>query len=81
MTPRVRQYADEIAFWHGTTPAAIFGRKRDNAVAVARGDVMRRLRSDGFGTVQIGRWLGRDHSTVSYWTNDRVRATKLGATA
>lgn len=66
-TPRVLQYAEEIAFWHGVEPAAVLGPSRDRRNSRARGDVMRRLRSEGFTSVQIGRWLNRDHSTVLYW--------------
>lgn len=73
MTPRVRRYAADIAFWHGIQPAQIFSLTRGRLpVATARADVMRRLRADGFHTHQIGRWLGRDHSTVVYHTSPRA---------
>jgi chromosomal replication initiation ATPase DnaA len=67
MTPRVRQYIAEIAFWHGLPAAAIIAPSRARgAVMDARTDVMRRLHDNGFSTSQIGRWLQRDHSTVIY---------------
>ncbi len=68
MTPRVRSYARDIAFWHGVPVSAILSDNIKRPIARARGDVMRRLRADGFSTPQIGRWLKRDHSTVIYWT-------------
>lgn len=72
-TPRVRQYVDEIGFWHGIPASAILSRAQGHHVSHARADVMRRLRKEGFSVVQIGRWLDRDHSTVTYWTTDRHR--------
>lgn len=66
MTPLVHRYADEIGFWHGVGPRDIFSRSRRQSTASARADVMRRLRSDGFSLSQIGRWQGRDHTTVLF---------------
>lgn len=77
MTPRVRYYVAEAAAWHGVEAEAIVGRSRRRKHCLARAHVMRWLRRDGFSTVQIGRWLGRDHSTVTHWTaegrRERVR--------
>lgn len=78
MTPRVRLYAEEIGFWHGVKPRAIMSRSQKRPVAHARGDVMRRLRRDGFTTTQIGKWMGRNHATVVYWTRPEFRARRLG---
>ena len=69
MTPRVRLYAEQAASDHRVTADAILSASARRPVARARGDVMRRLRADGFTVTQIGRWLGRDHSTVSHWTH------------
>jgi chromosomal replication initiation ATPase DnaA len=66
MTPRVHQYVQEAAAEHGTYPQAILGRCRLRTVYRARQQVMRRLRADGFSYTQIGRWIGRDHTTVMY---------------
>ena len=71
MTPRVRRYARDIAFWHGIPASEILSSNIKRHVALARGDVMRRLRREGHTTTQIGRWLKRDHSTVVYWTGAR----------
>jgi len=65
----VHSFADEIGFWHGVGPRDILSRSRRPHIAAARADVMRRLRSRGFTTNQIGRWLERDHSTVVYHTS------------
>jgi len=68
LTPRVRRYASDIAFWHGVSERDIFSRTRAQPFAIARADLMRRLRRDGFSYTQIGRWLQRDHTTVIHHT-------------
>ncbi len=68
MTPRVHQYIEEIGFWHHVSADLTLSKTRVRQVGVARGDIMKRLRDDGFSTPQIGRWLGRDPSTVNHWT-------------
>ncbi len=73
MTPRVRAYAEEIGFWHGVPASKILSPSHEHHASHARGDLMRRLRAEGFSTVQIGRWLHRDHSTVVYWTRNGYR--------
>jgi chromosomal replication initiation ATPase DnaA len=68
MTPRVDFYALVAGVRYNVARAEIFGRSRRVPVARARREVMRRLRDDGFTTTQIGRWMGRDHSTVIHAT-------------
>lgn len=73
MTPRVRSYAWEAANRNGVSVHAIFSRTRTVPVVAARNEVMRRLRwQDGFTTSQIGRWMGRDHSTVIHATRGLI---------
>jgi chromosomal replication initiation ATPase DnaA len=67
MTPRVKSYAEEISFWHDVPVEQVLSKSRFRKLAYARGDIMRRLRADGFSTPQIGAWLGKDHSTVIHW--------------
>lgn len=64
MPVRVFGHAIEAALDHGTTVSAILSRDRTAIVSRARRAVMHRLRQEGATTTQIGRWLGRDHSTV-----------------
>lgn len=68
MTDRLIIYATESAYWHNVTVREIMGRGRSHSVVAARKAVMRQLRADGFSTSQIGRWMGRDHSTVVHAT-------------
>jgi hypothetical protein len=64
MTPRVRQYAADVAAAHGVTAETIFSESRKGPAARARRQLYQRLREDGFSSSQIGHWLGRDASTV-----------------
>lgn len=64
MTPRVREYCRDAADQFGITPEMVMARGRRNNACAARKLVMRRLRADGFTYPQIGRWMGRHHTTV-----------------
>lgn len=73
MTPRVRRYVIEAASRNGVDPCAILSPSRQRPVVIARTEVMRRLRwQDRFTTTQIGRWLGRDRTTVSHATRGLI---------
>jgi hypothetical protein len=63
-TPRVRQYAAEIAAEHDIAVDALLSRSRKPTLHAARCKLYRRLSGDGFNSIQIGRWVGRDPSTV-----------------
>jgi chromosomal replication initiation ATPase DnaA len=65
-TDRVRGYAREEAMRFGTTAGRILSKSRKWEDVSARAAVMRRLREDGFSLSLIGRWMGRDHTTVGY---------------
>ena len=64
MTPRVHNYARQLAERHNVTVEDVLGRSRKPQLVRARRELMQRLRDDGFSLWQIGRWLGRDHKTV-----------------
>jgi hypothetical protein len=66
MTPRVRQYAAELAAEHMISAEALMSRSRVEPVAAARLQLYRRLSDDGFNSLQIARWLGREGSTVRH---------------
>ena len=68
MTPRVDFYALVAGVRHNVRRTEIFSPSRRLPVLRARKEVMIRLRADGFSTTQIGRWMGRDHSTVIHAT-------------
>lgn len=72
-TARVAEYAAEAAQRHGVTANAVLGRDKRAAPCAARREVMCRLRAEGFRTTQIGRWMQRDHSTVSQMTSNYRR--------
>ena len=63
-TVRTLSYVYEESRARGVPVELVMSRSRRRSAVRARQAVMRRLRADGFSTVQIGRWLGRDHSTV-----------------
>lgn len=64
MTPRVQRYAEEAGAYFGVAADEILSPVRRAKVVRARWAVMRRLSAAGFSSVQIGRWLQRDHATV-----------------
>lgn len=64
MTPRVRQYAEEAAQRFDATAEDILGPSRRRGPFLGRRAVILRLRADGFSFPQIGRWLGRHHTTI-----------------
>jgi chromosomal replication initiation ATPase DnaA len=64
VTPRVRHYTTRAAALFGMDPEQVFMRRRSVDYVIARALVWDALRADGFSYSQIGRWTGRDHSTV-----------------
>lgn len=61
---KVRQIVEAVAAQHGVKPQDILGPDRTHYVAMARQEVMYHARLAGLSLAQIGRALGRDHSTV-----------------
>jgi hypothetical protein len=67
MTPRVRQYAAEEGARFGLSADQVLTINRGcPAASKARRNIMVRLASERFTPGQIGRWLGRNTSTVRY---------------
>lgn len=68
MTPRERHMAivERIAGRHFLTVATIMGNRRDRMASRARNEIYAELNAQGLGLMQIGRLLGRDHSSVFY---------------
>lgn len=70
--PRVRAIIRSAALEHGVTPADILGDSRSRKITRARWEAMEACRElvmpggDNPSFPQIGRWFGRDHSTVMY---------------
>jgi len=54
----------EVAEECGISPATILGRDKTAPIARARQIVMFEARKAGFSLTQIGRVLGRDHTTI-----------------
>lgn len=50
----------------GTTPAMVRGFRRDAAARTARRRAIAEMREAGASSVEIGRALGRDHTTILY---------------
>jgi hypothetical protein len=55
---------DEVSFVHGVSRDDILGDRRFKPIAHARQHAMWLLSDWGYGLAEIGRKLGRDHSTV-----------------
>ncbi len=57
---------ESVADRHGISVAALLSRRRSQLFAVARQDLMSCLWASGLAYAEIGRLLGRDHTTVIY---------------
>ena len=72
LPPRIAGIIAQVAVEHGVSVKDILGPSRVRKITRARQEAMRTVRSleRDDGTVpslpQIGRWFGRDHSTVSH---------------
>lgn len=67
IAPAIRRMADiaaEVATENLLSLAEIRSRAKMNAVARPRQEAMLRMIEAGYSTTQIGRFFGRDHSTV-----------------
>jgi len=65
-TPRERNLADIglVALRHGFTRQDILSTCKTKKLVLARQDCIAMFRSRGLSTPQIGRIMGRDHSTI-----------------
>lgn len=78
-TPRARWEVmlAEVAEKHGVTSGDILGRERIRKIVAARHEICRRLHAElGIGYKEIGRRLGRDHTSVMYACGCRVGSAK-----
>lgn len=67
LTERVRDHVvGEVARKYRLTPEAILGRRRCRTVSWPRQEVMWRLRELGYSFPEIGRVMGRDHTTAMH---------------
>lgn len=57
---------EDVAARHGLRPIDIRGARRAAFIAHARQEAMAMMNAAGFTTTQIGRFLNRDRTTVSY---------------
>lgn len=66
MTPRERHTCIicQVSISMGVSPRVIMGQSRARPIARARQAIMRRLYQYGLSVSEIGRILGRDHTTV-----------------
>lgn len=59
-----RMVQQRIAFEHGLTVATLRGPSHDRFVVEARRSLYRHLRSMGWSYPAIGKFIGRDHTTI-----------------
>jgi chromosomal replication initiation ATPase DnaA len=63
---RVAQYAAEAAADNNVDPADVMGTARTASFVRARCHMWRRLYEDGFSMAEIGKAVGRHHTTVMH---------------
>jgi chromosomal replication initiation ATPase DnaA len=65
-TPREKNmaYIAEVAARHQTTAAAVLGESRARYVVDARREIAMHLHGQGLSSVQIGRLMNRDHTSI-----------------
>ena len=69
--------AKEVAEKYGLTVADLKGQSRVRFIAWARQEAFYRCREAGHSSPSIGRWFGRDHTTVIFGSRAYVdRLTK-----
>lgn len=67
MNMRQRQILQQLADESGYSVEEILGRERTQPLVVLRIEAARRLRTLGYSMPTIGKVLGRDHSTITYY--------------
>lgn len=70
-----RKVVHEVAERRGIIPKLITSDSNARIASIPRQEVMWRLRQLGYSTIQIGRALGRDHSTVIH--GSRAHAARM----
>jgi len=66
VTPSETQMLEKVSLLSGFTVLQLIGAQRHRGVVRARWAVMVALHRRGWSTVQIGRLMGRDHTTVMH---------------
>jgi len=70
---------------HGVGLDEVLGRDRHRRVSVVRGKVVAAWRREGYGLSEIGRWLGRHHTSVLHmlrmteWREEDLFRRRSGA--
>lgn len=64
LPPRIRGIVQETCDRYGFASEIVLGSTRMRLLVDCRAAIAQRLRKDGYSTSLIGRWLGRDHSTI-----------------
>lgn len=62
----VRDIVRAVAAEYGVSAVDILGPSRERVVSIPRQEAMRRAYEDGLTLAEIGRALGRDHTTVMH---------------
>lgn len=62
--PTMDMIASQFALIHGVSRSALLGRQRVRPIVHARQAAWAAMREAGFSSVEIGRFVGRDHTTV-----------------
>jgi chromosomal replication initiation ATPase DnaA len=66
-TPYIIDLVNATAPLYGTTPQAVLGRCRHKLTVAARYECIARAAFEtGASSTQLGRWFGRDHTTILY---------------
>lgn len=73
MPVKVRRLIKSVCRREGINPSAVLGDRKDRFAAAPRATLAKALRGLGYSYPVIGRWLGRDHSTVMTMVAGRKR--------
>lgn len=74
MTDRIRHIIRAVADETGINTTLILGRSRIGPIAAARREAIRRVhRATMASSAEIGRWFGRDRTSIDYVLDRRVR--------
>ena len=65
-SPSIRQIVRDVAAAYGVTPGEILGPNRQRRLVVPRQEAMRRASAAGKTLTQIGKVMGRDHTTIRH---------------
>ena len=66
LPPKAAEFAREVCERAGIELHQVLGRDRHRRISVVRARVAERWQGEGYSASEIGRWLGRHHTTVLY---------------